>query len=127
MARLDNYNYMKILTDWVDKKDIFKKKFVWPRQMEIHLPSNKKIALSASILEIPVFKEMKFAYSFNLKLSILILKVLDKIVGNSFVCSFETKINIVFSGGSSNIFNILFDVLAIIFSGLQKITNLYPP
>ena len=44
MARLDNYNYMKILTDWVDKKDIFNKKFVWPRQMEIHLPSNKEIA-----------------------------------------------------------------------------------
>ena len=42
--RLDNYNYMKILTDWVDKKDIFNKDFVWPRQMEIHLPSNKKIA-----------------------------------------------------------------------------------
>ncbi len=42
--RLDNYNYMKILTDWVDKKDIFKKDFVWPRQMEIHLPSNKEIA-----------------------------------------------------------------------------------
>ena len=35
---------MKILTDWVDKKDIFNKKFVWPRQMEIHLPSNKEIA-----------------------------------------------------------------------------------
>ena len=44
MTRLDNYNYMKILTDWVDKKDIFNKKFVWPRQMEIHLPSNKEIA-----------------------------------------------------------------------------------
>ena len=42
--RLDNYNYMKILTDWVDKKDIFNKDFVWPRQMEIHLPSNKEIA-----------------------------------------------------------------------------------
>ncbi len=35
---------MKILTDWVKKEDIFKKKFVWPRQMEIHLPANKKIA-----------------------------------------------------------------------------------
>jgi wyosine [tRNA(Phe)-imidazoG37] synthetase (radical SAM superfamily) len=44
MPRLDNYNYMKNLTDWVDKKDIFKKDFVWPRQFEIHLPSNKEIA-----------------------------------------------------------------------------------
>ncbi len=44
MPRLDNYNYMKNLTDWVDEKDIFNKKFVWPRQMEIHLPSNKEIA-----------------------------------------------------------------------------------
>ena len=44
MPRLDNYNYMKILTDWVGEENIFKKKFVWPRQMEIHLPSNKKIA-----------------------------------------------------------------------------------
>ena len=44
MARIDNYNYMKNLTDWVDSKDIFNKKFVWPRQLEIHLPSNKKIA-----------------------------------------------------------------------------------
>jgi wyosine [tRNA(Phe)-imidazoG37] synthetase (radical SAM superfamily) len=35
---------MKILTDWVSKDDIFKKKFVWPRQMEIHLPANKDIA-----------------------------------------------------------------------------------
>ena len=42
--RLDGYNYMKILTDWVSKDDIFKKDFVWPRQMEIHLPANKKIA-----------------------------------------------------------------------------------
>ena len=42
--RLDNYNYLKILTDWVDKKDIFNKDFVWPRQLEIHLPSNKEIA-----------------------------------------------------------------------------------
>ena len=42
--RLDNYNYMKNLTDWVDEKDIFNKDFVWPRQMEIHLPSNKEIA-----------------------------------------------------------------------------------
>ena len=44
MPRLDNYNYMKNLTDWVDEKDIFKKEFVWPRQFEIHLPSNKEIA-----------------------------------------------------------------------------------
>jgi molybdenum cofactor biosynthesis enzyme MoaA len=46
MAKLDGYNYLKNLTDWVDKKDIFNKdkKFVWPRQMEIHLPSNKEIA-----------------------------------------------------------------------------------
>lgn len=43
-TRLDSYNYMKNLTDWVDEKDIFKKEFVWPRQMEIHLPSNKEIA-----------------------------------------------------------------------------------
>ena len=43
-SRLDNYNYMKILTNWVDKDDIFTKKFTWPRQLEIHLPSNKKIA-----------------------------------------------------------------------------------
>ena len=42
--RLDNYNYMKNLTDWVSEKDIFNKDFVWPRQMEIHLPSNKEIA-----------------------------------------------------------------------------------
>ena len=35
---------MKNLTDWVDEKDIFKKDFVWPRQFEIHLPSNKAIA-----------------------------------------------------------------------------------
>lgn len=44
MKRIDSYNYMKILTDWVSKDDIFKKKFVWPRQMEIHLPANKDIA-----------------------------------------------------------------------------------
>ena len=44
MPRLDNYNYMKNLTDWVDKEDIFHKEFVWPRQFEIHLPSNKEIA-----------------------------------------------------------------------------------
>ena len=25
MKRLDGYNYMKILTDWVKKEDIFKK------------------------------------------------------------------------------------------------------
>ena len=42
--RLDNYNYMKNLTDWVSEEDIFNKEFVWPRQMEIHLPSNKEIA-----------------------------------------------------------------------------------
>ena len=42
--RLDNYNYMKNLTDWVPKEEIFNKDFVWPRQMEIHLPSNKEIA-----------------------------------------------------------------------------------
>lgn len=42
--RLDNYNYMKNLTDWVPKEDIFNKEFVWPRQMEIHLPSNREIA-----------------------------------------------------------------------------------
>ena len=44
MKRIDSYNYMKILTDWVSKDDIFKKKFVWPRQMEVHLPANKDIA-----------------------------------------------------------------------------------
>ena len=44
MPRLDNYNYMKNLTDWVSEEDIFNKDFVWPRQMEIHLPSNKEIA-----------------------------------------------------------------------------------
>ena len=44
MTRLDSYNYMKNLTDWVPEEDIFKKDFVWPRQMEIHLPSNKEIA-----------------------------------------------------------------------------------
>ncbi|MDC0060084.1 radical SAM protein [Pelagibacteraceae bacterium] len=42
--RLDNYNYMKNLTDWVSKDSIFNKEFVWPRQFEIHLPSNKEIA-----------------------------------------------------------------------------------
>ena len=35
---------MKNLTDWVSEEDIFNKEFVWPRQMEIHLPSNKEIA-----------------------------------------------------------------------------------
>ena len=34
---------MKNLTDWVPKEEIFKD-FVWPRQMEIHLPANKEIA-----------------------------------------------------------------------------------
>ena len=38
--RLNNYNYMKLLTDWVgNKKNIFNDKFYWPRQFEIHLPS----------------------------------------------------------------------------------------
>ena len=35
---------MKNLTDWVPKEEIFNKDFVWPRQMEIHLPANKEIA-----------------------------------------------------------------------------------
>ena len=43
--RLEGYNYMKILTDWTGGEEkLFKKDFIWPRQLEIHLPSNKEIA-----------------------------------------------------------------------------------
>jgi wyosine [tRNA(Phe)-imidazoG37] synthetase (radical SAM superfamily) len=43
--RLEGYNYMKILTDWTGGKEkLFNKDFVWPRQLEVHLPSNKEIA-----------------------------------------------------------------------------------
>jgi hypothetical protein len=65
--RLDNYNYMKNLTDWVPKEEIFNKDFVWPRQMEIHLPSNKEIACDfhcfycqgSKLVRFKIFAEIK--------------------------------------------------------------------
>ena len=46
MERPAGYQYMKILDDWMQKNNtsMFSTKMVYPRQLEIHLPSNKKIA-----------------------------------------------------------------------------------
>ena len=46
MERPAGYQYINILDDWMQKNNtsMFSTKLVYPRQLEIHLPSNKKIA-----------------------------------------------------------------------------------